>query len=110
MTLNLWYPVMRNLDEGFIEWKKLVISLKVLISVVFKMQGSEVLNLNATIDTPNTIRKRLDRLLYYSLWYDMYIPTNVTHLCRMCSNHASLLIKMNDDTSPTYKYIKFLNI
>ncbi|KAG5594230.1 hypothetical protein H5410_035462 [Solanum commersonii] len=43
-TLTWWYPVMRNLEEDFIEWKKRLISLNVLMSVVFKMQVSQKIN------------------------------------------------------------------
>ncbi|KAG5582022.1 hypothetical protein H5410_052649 [Solanum commersonii] len=40
-------------------------------------------------DAPNTIWKRLDRVLYNSEWFDLYNKTIVNHLAIASSDHAS---------------------
>lgn len=41
---------------------------------------------------PNTIWKRLDRMLYNAEWFDLFNKTTFTHLARTGSDHAPLLI------------------
>lgn len=60
-------------------------------------------------DPPNTIWKRLDRLVYNAEWFDEYRGTTVTHLSRTCSNHALMLITRNNNNTNHVKYFKLLN-
>jgi len=61
-------------------------------------------------DPPNTIWKRLDRLVYNAEWFDEYGDTTLTHLSRTCSDHAPMLITYNNNNTNHVKYFKFLNI
>ncbi|KAG5625372.1 hypothetical protein H5410_010590 [Solanum commersonii] len=47
-------------------------------------------------DPPNTIWKRLDRLVYNTNWFHDYNTTSVSYLLRTCSDHAPLLVNMNN--------------
>lgn len=60
-------------------------------------------------DAPNTIWKRLDRMLYNSKWFDQFTKTTVTHLARTCSNHVPLLIQLYGEVEEFKRYFKFLN-
>ncbi|XP_019251335.1 PREDICTED: uncharacterized protein LOC109230274 [Nicotiana attenuata] len=60
-------------------------------------------------DPPSTIWKRLDRMVYNSAWFDTLNATTVTHLSRACSDHAPLVVKINNETTQHIKYFKFLN-
>ncbi|KAH0647498.1 hypothetical protein KY285_032746 [Solanum tuberosum] len=61
-------------------------------------------------DPPNTIWKRLDILVYNTNWFDDYNTTSVSHLSRTCSDHAPLLVNMNNIAPQCIKYFKFLNV
>lgn len=61
-------------------------------------------------DPPNTIWKRLDRLVYNSEWFDQFGGTSVTHLSRSCSDHAPLLITCAPNNTEYIRYFRFLNI
>ncbi|XP_060183056.1 uncharacterized protein LOC132613011 [Lycium barbarum] len=61
-------------------------------------------------DPPNTIWKRLDRLVYNSQWFDQFGGTTITHLSRSCSDHALLLITCKKENTDYISYFKFLNI
>ncbi|XP_015168636.1 uncharacterized protein [Solanum tuberosum] len=61
-------------------------------------------------DPPNTIWKRLDILVYNTNWFDDYNTTSVSYLSRTCSDHAPLLVNMNNIAPQCIKYFKFLNV
>ncbi|OIS96373.1 hypothetical protein A4A49_25687 [Nicotiana attenuata] len=58
---------------------------------------------------PNTIWKRLDRLLINMEWSDEFSETTAEHLSRVCSDHAPLLINLKKSLIPRPKYFKFLD-
>ncbi|XP_049352711.1 uncharacterized protein LOC125817207 [Solanum verrucosum] len=61
-------------------------------------------------DAPNTIWKRLDRVLYNSEWFDSFNTTYVTHLPITCSDHSPLIVQFSNREEEFIKYFKFLNI
>ncbi|KAG5596871.1 hypothetical protein H5410_038103 [Solanum commersonii] len=61
-------------------------------------------------DPPNTIWKRLDRLVYNTNWFDDYNTISVSHLSRTCSDHAPLLVNMNNIAPQCIKYFKIFNV
>ncbi|OIT24755.1 hypothetical protein A4A49_28383 [Nicotiana attenuata] len=61
------------------------------------------------IDPPNTIWKRLDRLVYNTEWFDLFGGTSVTHMSRSCSDHSPLLIACGSNPPEQVRYFKFLN-
>ncbi|XP_075081792.1 uncharacterized protein LOC142166427 [Nicotiana tabacum] len=61
-------------------------------------------------DPPNTFWNRLDRLTYNVEWFDLFGETKVTHLSRICSDHAPLLMEYGNYDPTHTKYFKFLNI
>ncbi|KAL3361773.1 hypothetical protein AABB24_014579 [Solanum stoloniferum] len=61
-------------------------------------------------DAPNTIWKRLDRVLYNSEWFDLFNKTVVNHLAIASSDHAPLLVDFTNRVEEFQKYFKFLNI
>lgn len=60
-------------------------------------------------DAPDTIWKRLDRVLYNSEWFDLFNKTYVTHLARTCSDHTPLLVQFSNCEDEFSRYFKFLN-
>ncbi|XP_015169026.1 uncharacterized protein [Solanum tuberosum] len=58
---------------------------------------------------PDTIWKRLDRMLYNSEWFVLFNRTTVTHLAISGSDHAPLLIQFTNTEKVFTKYFKFLN-
>ncbi|KAH0769661.1 hypothetical protein KY290_013642 [Solanum tuberosum] len=60
-------------------------------------------------DPPNTIWKRLDRLVFNTNWFDAHNNTSITHLSRSCSDHAHLLLNLLHENIQGIKYFKFLN-
>ncbi|KAH0738044.1 hypothetical protein KY290_036749 [Solanum tuberosum] len=58
---------------------------------------------------PDTIRKRLDMLVYNSDRFDGSNSTIVTHLANACSDHNPLLIRCKNEEARTIKYFKFQN-
>lgn len=60
-------------------------------------------------DPPTMIWKRLDRIIYNSRWFDCLNATSVTYLSRSCSDHAPLLIKIDNEITSSIQYFRFLN-
>lgn len=61
-------------------------------------------------DAPNTIWKRLDRVLYNSERFDQFNSTYVTHLAITCYDHFSLLVQFSNREEELIKHFKVLNI
>nr|XP_009618786.1 uncharacterized protein LOC104110923 [Nicotiana tomentosiformis] len=59
--------------------------------------------------TPDTIWKRLDRMVYNSEWFSLFGRTTVTHLASACSDHVPLLAQFCHIEETYVKYFKFLN-
>lgn len=47
-------------------------------------------------DPPTTIWMILDMMVYNTAWFDALNATTVTHLSRACSDHAPLIVKINN--------------
>lgn len=60
-------------------------------------------------DSPDTIWKRLDRMLYNTEWFDLFSKTSVSQLARTCSDHEPLLIQFTNKEKVFTRYFKFLN-